>query len=258
MPASRPRISSGMVWFQTVLRKMPLIMSAAPATRGRPARTTSLGASPASAIDAAPAHRGHDDRPAVVVEARRPAAGERRDHAADALGGVEQPEQRRLLQHLLGERREQHDRHRHEHGDHVDDVGAEQVAPADGVADAGTIAATLGGSSARSAGSGAVDDEQHRRDRRARRRRPRTPRRRPTVADEHAAERRTEQRADLHAERRHARPPPASSSCRTTRGSSASRLGRCSDWAIVSRKPDDVDGPHLGSVEQRVGEQRRR
>ena len=30
MPASRPRMPSGMVWFQTVLRNTPEIMSAAP------------------------------------------------------------------------------------------------------------------------------------------------------------------------------------------------------------------------------------
>ena len=33
MPASRPRISSGIVWFQIVPRKIPLIMSARPGQR---------------------------------------------------------------------------------------------------------------------------------------------------------------------------------------------------------------------------------
>ena len=60
-----------MVWCQIVQRKMPLIMSAAPATAKQARTSHMLGASPASATDAAPGRRGDDHGPAVVVHARR-------------------------------------------------------------------------------------------------------------------------------------------------------------------------------------------
>ena len=49
MPASRPRIASGMVWFQTVCRKIPEIMSATPDSTRKSATSQIPGISPASA-----------------------------------------------------------------------------------------------------------------------------------------------------------------------------------------------------------------
>ena len=49
MPASRPRIASGMVWLQTVPRKTPLIMSAAPPNARNTPTSQIDGIRPASA-----------------------------------------------------------------------------------------------------------------------------------------------------------------------------------------------------------------
>ena len=49
MPASRPRMFSGMVWFQTVPRKTPEIMSAAPESMKKSSISQTLGIRPASA-----------------------------------------------------------------------------------------------------------------------------------------------------------------------------------------------------------------
>ncbi len=65
-----------------------------------------------------------------------PAGQHGRDHGADGLGRVEQPEQLRPREDLLGERGEQHHRQRHQHAGDVDEVGAEQVAAPEGVAHA--------------------------------------------------------------------------------------------------------------------------
>ena len=50
MPASRPRIDSGIVWLQTVPRKTPLIMSAAPGEREAARTSQMLGIRPARAM----------------------------------------------------------------------------------------------------------------------------------------------------------------------------------------------------------------
>ena len=50
---------------------------------------------------------------------------------ADGLGGVEQAEQLGAREDLLGQRREEHHRHRQQHRGDVDEVGAEQVAAAE-------------------------------------------------------------------------------------------------------------------------------
>ena len=52
MPASRPRIDSGMVWLHTVLRKIPEIMSAAPANASSTTTSQNDGIRPASATNA--------------------------------------------------------------------------------------------------------------------------------------------------------------------------------------------------------------
>ncbi len=103
-----------------------------PCRRHRRARRTPIanqmfGASPASPTEA-------PQQMVAITTARpwwwtrlRPAAGQAGGHRADRLRAVEETEQFRFLQDLGGEGREQHDRHRHEHADHVDDVRAEQV-----------------------------------------------------------------------------------------------------------------------------------
>ena len=52
MPASRPRMCSGMVWFHTVPRKTAEIMSAAPAIAKQTSATANDGARPARAMQA--------------------------------------------------------------------------------------------------------------------------------------------------------------------------------------------------------------
>ena len=52
MPASRPRMCSGMVWFHTVPRNTAEIMSAAPAIAKHTNTTPNDGARPASAMQA--------------------------------------------------------------------------------------------------------------------------------------------------------------------------------------------------------------
>ena len=51
MPASRPRIDSGIVWLQTVERKMPEIMSAAPANARNSATSQMFGITPIPIFD---------------------------------------------------------------------------------------------------------------------------------------------------------------------------------------------------------------
>jgi hypothetical protein len=50
MPASRPRIASGMVWFHTVPRNIAEIMSAEPARARKTSTSQKLGITPASAM----------------------------------------------------------------------------------------------------------------------------------------------------------------------------------------------------------------
>ena len=231
--ASRPG-SSGARWCS---RKMPLIMSAAPASTRNTQRDPDVRREPGQRDRAAPAHRGHDDGPPVVVEPRRSSrwsasrAGCPRSRPCRAGPSVFG-----WSKHVLGERREQHDRHRHEHRDHVDDVGAEQVAPAHRVADAlddagharrgAEVGRRVARAAPRTAGSRSPG-------RRRRRRRPTAtptvPTSRPPMAGP--------SRVPICMPSDETATAAGSSSCRTVRGISASRLGRCSDWAIDSRKP---------------------
>ena len=122
-----------MVWFQIVARKMPEIMSAAPASARNASTSPNDGIRPASPIPAPYDGGRHDDRPAVVVHAGGPAAQRGGHQGTDGLGGVEQPDELGSLEHVLGERGEHHHREREHHGGDVDEVGAEDVAPARGV-----------------------------------------------------------------------------------------------------------------------------
>ena len=247
MPASRPRMCSGMVWFHTVPRKTAETMSAAPGHREAHQRHPERRRE-AREGDARAVRRGRDDDgPAVVVDVRGPAAERGRDEGADGLRGVEQPQQLGALEDLGRQGREEHDRHREQHGGDVDEVGAEQVAPADRVAPAlgdpaqarGRRLAAVGVGPHRGvqgAGDGQgddVDDEA-----------PAD----PHPGDEHAADRRA----------RPARPtcmPKLDSalaaviwSWRTVRGSSASRDGRCSDDVAASSAATPKISGRLGSA----------
>ena len=71
MPASRPRMCSGMVWFQTVPRNTAEIMSAAPASTRNTSASQIVGIRPASPMTGAVRRRRDHDRPAVVVDPRR-------------------------------------------------------------------------------------------------------------------------------------------------------------------------------------------
>ena len=261
MPASRPRMLSGMVWFQIVPRKTAEIMSAAPArakkrmatqivgrqagqarctrrTPRRPARWRDRGGGPARSSRRAPS------RPA-----RRRS---RRSRASRAGAGC--------AEDVLGQRREQHDRHREQHRDDVDEVGAEQVHAAEGVAQALRDArAGWAARSRRRAGSAASRRTSSRR-RTGRRCRPgSTSRRRPRP------------RARRRSPGRRARPTcmprllralaATISSCRTVRGSSASREGRCRADAEASSPDDqeDLPEPRVGGegVDREPGRERR-
>ena len=130
MPARRPRRWAGMVSFQIVMRKRPLSMSAAPASRqadhARPAGSARSRAprsrrptSAAAITTAAPRRATRLVHPLNSVITRLPIGiAEYSQPAAVA------PPQR------CGHRGEQRHRHREGHGDDVDDVGADQLGPA--------------------------------------------------------------------------------------------------------------------------------
>ena len=126
MPASRPRMSPGWSGSTPSPRKTAEIMSAAPAQASSTIATQMDGARPTSPMQPVEGG-GDDDRPAVVVDPGGPAAARGRDHGADGLGGVEQAEQLGALEESSAPAREEHDRHRQQHGGDVDEVGAEQV-----------------------------------------------------------------------------------------------------------------------------------
>ena len=96
MLASLPRKPSGIVWFHIVMRKIPLIASAAAGDRQtRERRPQRAGTNRRPTIATPHDRRGHHHREAVTMDARRPAAGQARDERAARRRGVEQPEDRR-------------------------------------------------------------------------------------------------------------------------------------------------------------------
>ena len=143
--------------------------------------------------------RRDDDGPAVVVDPRGPAREQGGQQGTDGLGGVEEAEQLGVVEDVGRQRGEQHHRERQHHADDVDDVGAEQVLAPDRVGpaladgpEAGRRGLDLVGVGAhrdvergRHGEPGHVDDEA------------------PAdadVGDEQAADRRSDQDAELHPE----------------------------------------------------------
>ena len=133
MPAIRPRIVSGMVWFQIVPRKIALIMSAAPANAKATKHHSMLGANPAAMMKAPyaaaeitmarPCLLTRPVQPDSAVAIRAPKVWAEYKHSQE-FGSVE---------HVLGEGREEDHREGQEHGRHVDQVGTEQIAAIHGV-----------------------------------------------------------------------------------------------------------------------------
>jgi hypothetical protein len=113
MLASRPRSSSGMVWFQMVSRNRPLTMSAAPAmAKSTKTQATSFMRPASAMLPPRPPLRTHP--PPVMVHMARPSAGERGDERTHGSGRVQQAERPRRIQ-LIGEEGKQRCRHSEEH-----------------------------------------------------------------------------------------------------------------------------------------------
>ena len=133
------------------------------------------------------------------MDPRGPAGERGREQRPDGLSGVQQSQELWLPEHLVRERREKHDRHGEQHRDQVDDVGAQQVSAAEGVAQAlldPAEAGRLGLADVRVAahrgvehgGDEQADDVDEEAPARAERR------------HQHAADRRADEDARLHAE----------------------------------------------------------
>ena len=135
IPASRPRRSSGIVWFHIVERKIPDDMSAAPASArnasasgsesGEPEQATATPASAALTATARPWRVTRRAQPLVSVSSIAPAGP-----AAKSRPSTSAPPKR------CRDRREQRDRHREQHRVDVDEVGPDQVLAAARVAPA--------------------------------------------------------------------------------------------------------------------------
>jgi hypothetical protein len=126
MPASRPRMWSGIVWFHSVAREDH------PRHVGR-ARHGQRGERERQRVDeterhdrAAVAAGAHRDRRPVAVRAPYPAAGQREQRRADGPGGVEQAEQFRAAERV-GHGGEQRDRDPEQHRVDVDRVAPDQL-----------------------------------------------------------------------------------------------------------------------------------